>query len=162
MPLAKPTSKPDWTESNPSFATVTIEPTAGKKITGWTADERPPYQTVNWLFYIVDQWIKYLESITDYKYKTVLVRSTAGAYAVLDTDQVILADLTTGAQTHTLPTAVGKAGMTVTFKKIDASSNILTIEGDGTETIDQELNQTIEDRNTSITMVSDNANWHLI
>ena len=62
----KPTSKPNWTLGNPSFGVVTIEPSAGKKQTGWTAGERPPFQTMNWLFYNVGtEWIDYLEEVTD-------------------------------------------------------------------------------------------------
>lgn len=59
--MAKPSSYPDWTVSNPNFGMVTIEPTGGKKITGWTSNEKPPFQTVNWLFYNIDQWIKYFD-----------------------------------------------------------------------------------------------------
>lgn len=60
MPI-KPTSKIDWTEGNPSFGTVTVEPNGAKKQTGWEIDERPPRQYINWLFYNLDQWIKYFE-----------------------------------------------------------------------------------------------------
>lgn len=59
--MAKPTSTPDWTVGNPSFGTVTIEPTSGKKLTGWTSNEKPPFQTFNWLLYNIDQWIKYFD-----------------------------------------------------------------------------------------------------
>lgn len=63
--LPKPATKMDWTVGNPNFGTVTIEPTSGKKITGWTPGERPPSQYMNWLFYNTDQWVDYFESITD-------------------------------------------------------------------------------------------------
>ena len=66
MALPKPTSKPDWTVGNPSFGTITIEPSAAKKLTGWQADEKPPHEFFNWLFFNVGtEWIDYLESITD-------------------------------------------------------------------------------------------------
>lgn len=65
MPLPKPASKPDWTVGNPDFGTVTIEPSGGKKQTGWTPSERPPSQFFNWLFYNLDQWVKYFESVVD-------------------------------------------------------------------------------------------------
>lgn len=62
----KPTSKPDWTLGNPSFATLTIEPSSGKKQTGWGAGERPPHQTMNWLFYnLGTEWLDYFEEVTD-------------------------------------------------------------------------------------------------
>jgi len=63
--MAKPVSKPDWTVGNPDFGTVTVEPTAQKKEDGWFADERPPREFFNWLFYIIDAWIKYFEGVTD-------------------------------------------------------------------------------------------------
>lgn len=61
----KPASKPEWTVNNPDFGTVTVEPTAQKKQDGWFADERPPREFFNWLFFIIDAWIKYFEEVTD-------------------------------------------------------------------------------------------------
>lgn len=159
--LPKPTSKPDWTEGNPSFATITQEPSAGKKLTGWNIDERPAREYMNWLFYILDQWVKYLESVTDEK-KINVVTIASSPYTVLTTDQVVFGDCTTGSQIHTLPPVSGNAGMRVTFKKVDATANTMTIEGDGIETIDGQLNQVIDFQYTSITMVCDGAKWLLV
>lgn len=63
--MAKPVTKPDWTEGNPNFGTVTIEPTAQKKQDGWFIDERPPREFMNWLFWNITQWVDYFEEITD-------------------------------------------------------------------------------------------------
>ena len=63
--MAKPTSKPDWTLSNPDFATVTQEPTALKKQAGWLPNEKPPREFMNWLFYNLGEWIDYFEGETD-------------------------------------------------------------------------------------------------
>ena len=63
--MAKPTSTPDWTLGNPSFGTVTVEPSAGKKLTGWSPSERPPAEFINWLFFNTDEWIKYLDGEVD-------------------------------------------------------------------------------------------------
>jgi hypothetical protein len=62
---ARPTSTLDWTIGNPNFGTVTVEPTSGKKTTGWTPSEKPPAETWNWLLYNSDAWIKYLTYQTD-------------------------------------------------------------------------------------------------
>lgn len=63
MPLpAKPTSKPDWTLSN---AGVRVEPDSSYKNTGWFSNIRPPYQFMNWLFYICSAWINYFDSSID-------------------------------------------------------------------------------------------------
>lgn len=58
----KPASKIDWTSANPS---VRVEPTSGKKNTGWNIDERPPREYMNWLFFNIDEWIDYFEAVTD-------------------------------------------------------------------------------------------------
>ncbi len=62
---AKPSSTLDWTVGNTNFGSVTIEPTSGKKLTGWTPAERPSPQFMNWIFYNTDQWEKYLSSAVD-------------------------------------------------------------------------------------------------
>ena len=61
----KPTAKPEWTVGNPSFGTITIEPSAGKKLAGWLAAERPAREYMNWLFWNTNEWIDYLEEVTD-------------------------------------------------------------------------------------------------
>jgi len=63
--MSKPTSKPEWTVGNPSFATVTVEPSSGKKQNGWAVAERPPFQFMNWLFWNINDWINYFEDVTD-------------------------------------------------------------------------------------------------
>jgi len=61
----KPTAKISWTDSNPSPGDVRAEPTSGKKLTGWTADERPPMEYMNWLFWNIFEWLEYFEEVTD-------------------------------------------------------------------------------------------------
>lgn len=63
--MAKPSSKPDWTEGNPDAGTITVEPTAGKKLAGFLLDERPTRQLLNWLFFNITEWITYFETLTD-------------------------------------------------------------------------------------------------
>lgn len=62
MALSKPTTKTDWTLGEPAKV---VEPSAGKKLLGWVALERPPFEFMNFLFFNTDEWVKYLESITD-------------------------------------------------------------------------------------------------
>lgn len=82
--MSKPTSTPDWTISNPNFGTVTIEPTSGKKITGWTSGERPSYQNMNWLIYNIDQWIKYLDAaVGDFGFDAVVGSGAGASHATL-------------------------------------------------------------------------------
>jgi hypothetical protein len=62
MALPKPTKKPEWTDGVPAKV---LEPSAGKKLLGWVFQEAPPFEWMNWLFYTLDEWVDYLESITD-------------------------------------------------------------------------------------------------
>lgn len=60
--LPKPSSHIDWTDGDVSKVE---EPSAAKKLLGWVASERPPFKFFNWLFFTIDEWTKYLESVTD-------------------------------------------------------------------------------------------------
>ena len=55
--MAQPTSHLEWTDGDPSKV---VEPSAGKKLAGWQALEKPPAEFFNWLFYTTDLWNKYL------------------------------------------------------------------------------------------------------
>lgn len=60
--MAKPASKPNWTDGDAEKVT---EPTVGKKLLGWIADERPSPKFMNWLFFNITEWITYFETTTD-------------------------------------------------------------------------------------------------
>lgn len=61
MPATRPTTTIDWTDGN---ALKQVEPSSGKKLLGWTKSERPPFQYMNFLFYNLDAWVKWLDYIT--------------------------------------------------------------------------------------------------
>jgi hypothetical protein len=85
----------------------------------------------------------------------------SAAYTLTDADQLVLVDTTAGSVTVTLPSAVGRRGRTFTIKKLIAA-NTLTIEGDGTETLDGAANIALTTRYAARTVQSDNANWHVV
>jgi len=74
------------------------------------------------------------------------------------------------AYTLTLPTAVGYAGLTYHFVKTDANYNLITLDGNGTETFnfpndDGVPKETYTRLNTycaEVTVVSDGSNWQCI
>jgi hypothetical protein len=92
---------------------------------------------------------------------TVITNKTAD-YTVTISDSIIIGDATTGDFTITLPTAVGIAGRQYTIKKIDGSSNTITIDAYDNETIDGELTQILLNEDDTITIVSDGSNWRII
>lgn len=73
---------------------------------------------------------------------------------------VLLCNTTGGTFTITLPTAVSNNAM-ISIKKILGSA-ALTIDANGTETIDGGLTATLNKVYESITLVSDGSNWQII
>lgn len=90
------------------------------------------------------------------------VTSKVANYTLTTADDVVLGDSSGGTFTLTLPTAVGNAGKTFYIKKTDSSFTAITIDGDGTETIDGSTTTTVNTQNEEITIVSDNANWQIL
>lgn len=62
MSIPKPTAKILWTKTNPS---ARVEPSGSKKESGYSVNERPTFEEFNWLLYDINDWIEYLESVTD-------------------------------------------------------------------------------------------------
>ena len=58
--MARPSTYLNWIPTG-SAAYIT-QPSAGTLSSGWTGQQSPPYQYMNWLFYMIDQWIQYLDS----------------------------------------------------------------------------------------------------
>jgi hypothetical protein len=83
-------------------------------------------------------------------------------YTATNNDDVILCNATSAAITITLYTAVGNEGQQLVIKKTDSSVNEVTIDADGTETIDGELTVCIDIQYDSLTLISDNTNWSII
>jgi len=77
------------------------------------------------------------------------------------TDNLIKVDATGGNVTITLPPAAAAAGDGFTIKRIDSSANTVTVDGDGSETIDDETTKDL-DQYTAIQIVSDGTEWWII
>lgn len=63
--MAKPASHLDWAVGNSDPSTNVIEPSPAKKVSAFSADERPAYEFFNWMFFRQDEWNKYFEAQTD-------------------------------------------------------------------------------------------------
>lgn len=74
---------------------------------------------------------------------------------------VYLVNAASGSVTMNLPTAVGNTAK-ITIKKTDSSANTVVVDANSTQTIDGSLTKIIEFQYTSITLISDNANWFII
>lgn len=121
--MAKPASHLDWTDGVPAKA---VEPSAAKKLTGWVALERPPFEFMNWLFFRQDEWNKYFETETDgllaLQSTFDVVIGVGGTHATLE-DAIAdgglgddLSVLVKDPRTVTAPITLSKAGWKITFK----------------------------------------------
>src|SRR4030067_239249 len=90
------------------------------------------------------------------------VTSVTANYTATLNDEVILANATAGAVTVTLPTAVGNTGKKFVIKKIDSSANTVTVDPNGSETIDGQATAGILAQDNAIICQSDGANWRNI
>jgi len=91
-----------------------------------------------------------------------VVTNTSTTYAPTNLVDAILCDATTGAQTINLPTAVGLSGKIYDIKKKDSSVNSVTIDANGTETIDGSLTQSLILQYDAMRIISDGANWFIL
>lgn len=73
-----------------------------------------------------------------------------------------LCDATSGSLTVTLPAAGAYKGQRFYIKKVDATANTVTIDGDGSETIDGAATAVIAVPMTCLTVVSDGSNWWIV
>lgn len=81
-------------------------------------------------------------------------------YTLTANDEAVKFDTSSGNLTAFLPTAVGIKGKWYSVIKVSAS-NTLTVEPDGSETINGSLNYAITANNSVITFQSDGANWFI-
>lgn len=84
-------------------------------------------------------------------------------YVALTTDDVILCSASGGSWTLTLPTAVGITGKTYVIGRTDQTlANAVTIDADGTETINGAANTKLATQGERVKLISDGANWQII
>lgn len=122
----RPASYLNWVPSgNPAYIQ---QPTTGQSTTGWVFREAPPLQYLNWLDYTTDQWIQYLDSLTNIS-PTVLTttgNTTIGSNALtsLASTTGILVGQTimmTGVPANTY--VAGISGSTVTMTQVATAND---------------------------------------
>jgi hypothetical protein len=89
---------------------------------------------------------------------TLPLTNKTGTYVIDNTDCVI--NCTSNTFTVTLPTAVGLEGKYFIIK--NRGSGVITVDADGSETIDGLANKLLAIQNESITVISDGSNWIIV
>jgi hypothetical protein len=90
------------------------------------------------------------------------IRTITATTTALKTDHTLLCDATAGAITVNLPAAAGCAGRIYNIKKIDASANAVTLDGNSSETIDGAATKATTTQYASFTIQSEGAAWHVL
>jgi len=93
-----------------------------------------------------------------------LIESTAKTanYSLTTNDEIILFDSSASSLSAYLPAASGSQGKCFTIKKIDSSSNSVTIDPNASETIDGSGTYFLSSQNDVVTIVCDDTNWRVI
>lgn len=92
-----------------------------------------------------------------------VVTKTTTATLMTTGEEIVLADASGGSFTITLPTAVGNSGLVYRIVKIAGNElQIVTIDGDGSETIDGNATQQLISTTDSIIIVSNGTAWFSI
>jgi hypothetical protein len=98
--------------------------------------------------------------ITGTKWKKTTVSKTT-TYTATTSDDTILCSASGGAWTLSLPAAASSAGKIFTIKKTDSSTNAITIDGSGSETIDGALTKLLVRQYQWYEITCDGSAWYI-
>lgn len=85
--------------------------------------------------------------------------SVSATYTATSLNEIILVDATSGAVTINLPTSSGLLGKKYKVIKTDSSTNTVTIDGSGSETINGSTTKVMYTQYEAYEILSDNSNW---
>lgn len=88
--------------------------------------------------------------------------AVSAAYTVKSSDKVLLVDASGGGVTLTLPAAASAKNSDVTIKKTDTTGNAVTIDGNGSETIDGGLTAVIVTPYVALRLYCDGTEWWIV
>lgn len=89
-------------------------------------------------------------------------RAVTAATTITAADALVLVDTTSGAVTVTLPAAAVSTGKRFTVKKTNAGANNVTLDGDGSETIDGAATLAWNTQYAAYTVQSDGSVWWIV
>lgn len=128
-------------------------PTLGK-INGTANKITSTFSTPNYVLTLPDD-LRIVALVADKKTKT-------SNYTAAQTDFTLLCDATSGNITVTLPAAASNSGRIYVIKKIDASANTVTIDGNASETIDGATTVVLSAQYASKMIQCDGSNWFIL
>lgn len=87
---------------------------------------------------------------------------TAANYSITAADSIIFANAASNSIQITLPAASGLNGYRYYVKRIDPSTNTVTILRSGTDTIDGQTSLTLDLQYTALALVSNGSAWYIL
>lgn len=102
-------------------------------------------------------WVRRLFDLTTYQFEEITTSQT-----IRVTRQVYLVDASGGAVTITLPPAKDAKGEWVLIKKTNSGTPNVTVDGDGSETIDGSTTLTISGHNDHYKIASNGISWYVV
>jgi len=120
-----------------------------------------------WSSHAQAQFQPKLKSITDattgIAYKAKVRQVTSATDLVLNTDHTLLGNATSNAITFTLPAAGTNLNtQVVVIRKVDTSANAITIDGQGSETIDGTTTIKLTQPNQTVILQAGFSTWHIV
>lgn len=110
------------------------------------------------------QFLRYNNGTPNYSWETparpqLAIATKLANYTLTNTDDMILVDATGGAVTITTHASATAHRHVYTVKKIDASANTVTIDGNAAETVDGAATQVLTVQYSSLDIRPDGSNW---
>lgn len=95
------------------------------------------------------------------KYSDLAMTTTekSANYTVTSTDSFLIGDATSGGITFTLPAISPNVGRVYHIKKKDVTGNTVTVDANGSETIDDALTAVLTMQYESISITNDGTKW---
>ena len=119
---------------------------------------RPPLQEKADSF-VFQNWFA---QVADYVRSRIGVVTKTSAYTVEAGVFLIRADCTSNAVVATLPPAANVPGRQIAIKKIDASGNAATLDGNASEEIDGATTKSTTTQYATIIIISNGTGWDVI
>lgn len=90
------------------------------------------------------------------------ISAKAATFSVDGTKHFYPCDATAGAITVNLPAVSSNTGLRVCVKKTDASTNVVTLDGNASETIDGATTKALSTQYKAYEILCDGATWHIV
>lgn len=88
--------------------------------------------------------------------------SKTSSYTLVDDDDILNGDATSGALTFTLPPVSGRTGKRYTIRKTDSSTNAVIIDGDGSEQVEGAANYELLNAGELVTVLCTGTDWIIV